>query len=208
MRQTGWRLLAKQGFDRTGAAFALAVASPLMVAVSGAVLVTMGRPVFFAQKRPGVRGKPFTVYKFRTMSNARDAEGKLLPDEARLGRVGRAIRAASLDELPQLLNVLRGELSFVGPRPLLMQYLERYTPEQMRRHDVLPGITGWAQIHGRNATTWRERFAHDLHYVDNWSLALDAKILAKTVLHVLKREGISNEGHATMPEFMGKNERE
>lgn len=203
MRQSGWRLAAKQAFDRSVAAAALAATSPLMLGVGAAVLVSMGRPVFFTQKRPGRHGIPFVVYKFRTMSNERDASGALLPDEARLGRVGRAIRAASLDELPQLWNVLRGELSLVGPRPLLMQYLAKYSPEQMRRHDVLPGITGWAQVHGRNATTWGERFAHDLWYVEHWSLGLDVRILARTLLHVVRREGISNQGHATMPEFMG-----
>ena len=203
MRQSGWRLAAKQAFDRSVAAAALAATSPLMLGVGAAVLVSMGRPVFFTQKRPGRHGIPFVVYKFRTMSNERDASGALLPDEARLGRVGRAIRAASLDELPQLCNVLRGELSLVGPRPLLMQYLAKYSPEQMRRHDVLPGITGWAQVHGRNATTWGERFAHDLWYVEHWSLGLDVRILARTLLHVVRREGISNQGHATMPEFMG-----
>jgi lipopolysaccharide/colanic/teichoic acid biosynthesis glycosyltransferase len=164
----------------------------------------MGWPVFFKQKRPGLKGHPFLLVKFRTMTDERDETGTLLPDGSRLTSLGRFLRATSLDELPQLWNVLRGELSLVGPRPLLMQYLERYTPEQARRHEVLPGITGWAQINGRNAISWEEKFALDIWYVDNWSLKLDALILVRTFLRVLKRDGISREGHATMPEFLGK----
>jgi lipopolysaccharide/colanic/teichoic acid biosynthesis glycosyltransferase len=163
----------------------------------------MGPPVFFRQLRPGLHGRPFRVVKFRTMADARDARGGLLPDAARLTAVGRVLRATSLDELPQLWNVLRGELSLVGPRPLLMQYLPRYSPEQARRHDVLPGVTGWAQVHGRNALSWEDKFALDVWYVDHWSPWLDLRILAATLLHVARREGISQPGHATMPEFLG-----
>jgi sugar transferase EpsL len=162
---------------------------------------TMGRPVLFRHVRPGLHGKPFVMYKFRTMRDLRDAEGKLLPDEARLTPFGRWLRTTSLDELPELVNVLRGEMSLVGPRPLLMEYLDRYTPEQARRHEVKPGITGWAQIHGRNNLSWDERFKLDVWYVDNWSLWLDVKILWRTLWMVLRREGISAQGHATMPRF-------
>ena len=160
-------------------------------------------PVLFQQTRPGYRGIPFTLFKFRTMSESRDGQGLLLPDAARLTPIGRFLRETSLDELPQLWNVFRGDMSLVGPRPLLTKYLERYTGEQLRRHDVRPGITGWAQIHGRNAVTWTERFALDLWYVDHWSLALDAWILLQTPLQILKRAGISHSGHVTMPEFLG-----
>ena len=193
----------KKAFDRTAAALGLVVAAPVMVATGAAIALSMGRPVVFRQKRPGLHGKPFTVVKFRTMRDAVDASGRPLPDADRLTRVGKFIRATSLDELPQLFNVLRGELSLVGPRPLLMQYLPRYSKEQARRHDVLPGITGWAQIHGRNQVDWPERFRFDVWYVDNWSLALDARILFRTVASVLRREGVSSVGHATMYEFMG-----
>jgi lipopolysaccharide/colanic/teichoic acid biosynthesis glycosyltransferase len=163
----------------------------------------MGRPIFFRQQRPGRFVKPFWLLKFRTMSDRRGAGGKLLPDADRLTRIGRMLRATSLDELPQLWNVLRGDISLVGPRPLLMQYLPRYSPEQARRHDVIPGITGWAQINGRNALTWEEKFALDTWYVDNWNMILDLRILMLTLVRILRRDGISRAGHATMPEFMG-----
>ncbi len=153
--------------------------------------------------RPGYHARPFKVHKFRSMREARDAQGNLLPDQERLTRLGRFLRASSLDELPEMLNVLRGEMSWVGPRPLLMQYLPRYSPEQARRHDVLPGITGWAQINGRNALTWQDKFKLDVWYVDHWSFWLDLRILVLTVLKVLRREGISQPGHATAQEFMG-----
>ena len=159
----------------------------------------MGSPVFFRQTRPGYLGRPFTVVKFRTMTTG---EGG---DDVRLTRLGRLLRKTSLDEIPQLWNVLRGELSLVGPRPLLMQYLERYTPEQARRHEVLPGMTGWAQINGRNAISWEEKFALDVWYVDHWSLTLDLKILLQTIRKIVRREGISAPGVATMTEFMGSN---
>jgi lipopolysaccharide/colanic/teichoic acid biosynthesis glycosyltransferase len=164
-----------------------------------------GRPVLFRQIRPGYKGKPFTIYKFRTMTNQRDKYGNLLPDEARLTRLGRFLRSTSLDEIPELINILKGEMSWVGPRPLLMQYLDRYTVEQARRHDVLPGITGWAQINGRNALTWDDKFKFDVWYVDHWSLSLDMKILLLTFWKVITREGISQPGHATAEEFMGTN---
>ena len=193
----------KRVFDIVVSAVALTVLAPVMGLIALLVWRTMGRPVLFRQARPGLHGKPFVMYKFRTMRDLRDAEGKLLPNEARLTPFGRWLRSTSLDELPELLNVLRGEMSLVGPRPLLMEYLERYTPEQARRHEVKPGITGWAQIHGRNNLSWDERFKLDVWYVDNWSLWLDVKILWRTLWVVLRREGISAQGHATMPEFRG-----
>jgi sugar transferase EpsL len=193
----------KRVFDIVVSAVALTVLAPVMGLIALAVWRTMGRPVLFRQARPGLHGKPFVMYKFRTMRDLRDAEGNLLPDEARLTPFGRWLRTTSLDELPELVNVLRGEMSLVGPRPLLMEYLDRYTPEQARRHEVKPGITGWAQIHGRNNLSWDERFKLDVWYVDNWSLWLDVKILWRTLWMVLRREGISAQGHATMPEFRG-----
>lgn len=202
-RQRGWRLAVKKIFDRMATAVALLLLSPLLLVLAVLVLVTMGRPVFFRQKRPGLYGRPFRVVKFRTMSEARDASGQLLSDEQRLTRVGTFLRHTSLDELPQLWNVLGGSLSLVGPRPLLMQYLPRYSPEQARRHDVLPGITGWAQINGRNDLPWEQKFALDLWYVDHWSLGLDVRILLKSFWQVLKREGIARQGYATTTEFMG-----
>lgn len=180
-----------------------AVSAPLVAGLAVAVAATMGRPVFFRQERPGRGGKPFFVIKMRSMRDAHDAAGKPLPDGARLTPLGTWMRRFSLDELPQLWNVLEGSMSLIGPRPLLMKYLDRYTPEQARRHDVKPGITGWAQVNGRNALTWEEKFAHDVWYVDHVSLALDLEILARTAWKVLRPDGISARGHATMPEFMG-----
>jgi sugar transferase EpsL len=179
------------------------VLSPLLGALALLVRLRLGAPVLFRQDRPGMRGEPFTLYKFRTMIEARDREGRLLPDETRLTGLGRLLRSFSLDELPELVNILRGEMSLVGPRPLLMAYLERYTPQQARRHEVLPGLTGWAQINGRNAITWEQKFNLDVWYVDHWTLALDLKILAVSVLKTLSREGISQEGQATAEEFTG-----
>lgn len=181
----------------------LALAAPALGAAALAIRATMGRPVLFRHVRPGKDGKPFTLLKLRTMTDARGPDGELLPDEDRLTRTGALLRRLSLDELPQLFNVLKGEMSLVGPRPLLMEYLERYTPDQARRHEVKPGITGWAQVNGRNALSWEEKFALDVWYVDNMSLALDLKILGLTLLKVLRREGISARGHATMPVFQG-----
>jgi lipopolysaccharide/colanic/teichoic acid biosynthesis glycosyltransferase len=203
MKQTGLPFLLKRALDVTVAATGLVLGAPVMAGVAVAVRATMGAPVVFAQTRPGRSGKPFTIYKFRTMRDALDARGNPLPDDERLTALGKMLRASSLDELPQLLNVLRGELSLVGPRPLLMRYMSRYSRAQARRHDVVPGITGWAQINGRNAITWDEKFRLDVWYVDHWSLALDLRILALTALRVVRREGIAQEGHATMPEFMG-----
>ncbi|MEW6735527.1 MAG: sugar transferase [Acidobacteriota bacterium] len=204
MRQHGWRLVLKSAIDKIVAATVLTLFSPLLVIVALAVRIRMGGPIFFRQLRPGLYGQPFQLMKFRTMTDEKDKNGSLLSDEDRLTSLGRFLRATSLDELPQLCNVLRGDMSLVGPRPLLIQYLSRYTQEQARRHNVLPGITGWAQIKGRNSLNWKEKFALDVWYVDNWSLWLDAYILVLTVWKVWRREGISRQGHATMPEFMGE----
>lgn len=176
---------------------------PVMLILALLTRIFHGAPVLFTQTRPGYKGKPFKMYKFRSMTNARDPQGNLLPDEARLTRFGRFIRSSSLDELPELLNVLRGEMSLVGPRPLLMQYLSRYSPQQARRHEVYPGISGWAQINGRNNLSWQDKFELDVWYVDHRSLALDVKIIFRTLLKVLQREGISEPGNATAREFMG-----
>jgi len=191
--------------DIFGAGLGLILFSPVLLVVAVLVWVQMGSPVIFSQIRPGINGSPFNLYKFRTMTNERDMEGNLLPDKDRLTKLGMFLRSNSLDELPELFNVLKGDMSLVGPRPLLMQYLDRYTPEQARRHEAKPGITGWAQVNGRNAISWEEKFALDVWYVDNWSLWLDIKILFLTFWKVLKREGISAEGEATMPEFLGCN---
>ncbi len=181
----------------------LLLLSPILALTALLVRIYHGSPVLFRQLRPGYRARPFYLYKFRTMRDLRDAHGELLPDEQRLTRLGRVLRATSLDELPELFHVLRGEMSLVGPRPLLMQYLERYSPEQARRHDVLPGITGWAQINGRNALTWQDKFRLDVWYVDHWSLGLDIRILLLTIWKAISQEGISQPGRATADEFMG-----
>lgn len=193
----------KRAFDFAVAATLLVVLAPLVLMLMLTVRVKLGSPVLFSQVRPGLHGRPFRLYKLRTMTDARDARGELLPDEQRLTAFGKLLRTLSLDELPQLFNVLRGELSLVGPRPLLMEYLELYTPQQARRHEVRPGITGWAQVNGRNAVSWPERFALDVWYVDNRSLALDLRILVLTVTKVLRREGVTQQGHATMERFRG-----
>ncbi len=198
-----YRRWGKRVLDILGSLIGLILFSPFMGGVALLLRLTMGPPVLFRQQRPGLHGKPFTLYKFRTMTDARDAQGNLLPDEQRLTRLGRFLRSTSLDELPELWNVLKGDMSLVGPRPLLMEYLPLYTPEQFRRHEVRPGITGWAQIHGRNALSWEERFALDVWYVDHVSLGLDLKILALTLWKVLTREGISHPGSDTMPKFTG-----
>jgi sugar transferase EpsL len=181
----------------------LIILSPLLLIISIVLLLAIGRPVFFAQQRPGLAGRPFRLIKFRSMSDRRDSDGKLLPDAQRLGKLGKLLRSTSLDELPELINVLRGDMSLVGPRPLLMEYLPLYSAEQRRRHDVRPGLTGLAQISGRNALSWEEKFALDVRYVDRWSMALDWKILAATVWKVLTRHGISHEEHPTAPRFEG-----
>ena len=176
---------------------------PLIVLVALFVRWRIGAPVLFRQERGGYRGRPFRLAKFRTMRDAFDEQGMPLPDEQRLTRFGRALRKSSLDELPQLWNVLTGTMSLIGPRPLLVEYLNRYSHEQARRHEVRPGITGWAQVHGRNALTWEERFRLDTWYVDHLSLWLDLQIVALTLIQILRRSGVSAEGHATMPKFMG-----
>jgi len=188
-----------------GALFAL---SPLLLVISLAVARQLGRPILFCQQRPGLQGKPFKMYKFRTMRNAIGADGRSLPDEQRLTRFGALLRSTSLDELPELINVLRGEMSLVGPRPLLMEYLPLYSTEQARRHEVRPGITGWAQVNGRNAISWDEKFKLDVWYVDNRSIGLDLKILWRTVVKVFVREGISADGQATMEKFRGNGKQE
>ena len=193
----------KRAFDLLLAVPLLLLLFPALLLVALAVAVSLGRPVLFRQERPGFRGKPFVMVKFRTMTDERDADGELLPDADRLTRFGRFLRHTSIDELPELYNVVRGEMSLVGPRPLLMRYLLRYSPEEMRRHDVKPGITGWSQINGRNALSWSEKFALDLWYVEHQSLALDVKILFRTVWKALRREGITRPGWATTEEFMG-----
>jgi lipopolysaccharide/colanic/teichoic acid biosynthesis glycosyltransferase len=195
--------LVKWVLDRLCAAIALLVFSPVMLMVAIAIYVRMGGPIFFCQPRPGKNGRIFNFYKFRTMTSDCDADGNLLPDEQRLIPLGQFLRKTSLDELPQLWNVLKGDMSFVGPRPLLVMYLSRYTPEQARRHDVMPGITGWAQVNGRNSISWDTKFQLDVSYVDNWSLWFDLKILFLTVLKVVKRDGINQEGYATAAEFTG-----
>lgn len=184
----------------------LLVAAPAMGAVALLIRWRMGSPVVFRQRRPGLKEQPFHLYKFRTMNDARDANGELLPDSQRLTSLGRFLRRTSLDELPQLWNVLRGDMSLVGPRPLLMAYLDRYTADQARRHDVRPGITGWAQINGRNAISWEKKFEMDVWYVDHWSLWLDLKILLTTVWRVVRRDGISAASCPTMFEFRGSHE--
>ncbi|HBR82618.1 MAG TPA: hypothetical protein DD861_00145 [Erythrobacter sp.] len=196
--------MLKRAIDFVAAFVALIALSPLIAGSALAVSLSMGRPVIFRQKRPGLYGRPFEMIKFRTMSNARDDSGCLLPDGERLTRVGRFLRASSADELPELWNVLKGEMSLVGPRPLLMTYLDRYTPEQHRRHEVKPGLTGWAQINGRNAISWDEKFALDVWYVEHQSVILDVRILWMTVLQVIRRKNINSGEAATMPEFMGR----
>jgi len=194
---------SKRIFDLVITLLGLVLLSPVFAIVSLLVLIFHGPPVIFKQVRPGYRARPFAIWKFRTMTDRRDAQGDLLPDAARLTRLGQFLRSTSLDELPEIINVLRGEMSWVGPRPLLLQYMERYSAEQARRHEVLPGITGWAQINGRNAISWEEKFKLDVWYVDHWSIGLDVKIFLTTIWKVIKREGISQEGHATAEEFWG-----
>jgi sugar transferase EpsL len=189
-------------------AAALSVAAPLIGGVAVAVRLRLGSPVLFTQTRPGLHGRAFTLWKFRTMRDGVDRAGSPLPDEERLTRLGRFLRATSLDELPEFFNVLRGEMSLVGPRPLLMEYLGRYDAEQMRRHDVKPGITGWAQVNGRNSLEWSEKFSLDCWYVDNWSNELDVLILFRTVRAVLRRDGISHAESASMPKFVGSQGRD
>jgi len=191
--------------DRLGGFVLIVLFSPIIVLTALLVALKIGRPIFFTQKRPGLHGEIFTIYKFRTMTDEKDTEGNFLPDEQRLHATGKRIRSLSLDELPQLWNVLKGEMSFIGPRPLLPEYLPLYTPQQARRHDVKPGITGWAQVNGRNAIRWEEKFRYDVEYVNTISFVGDIKILCLTVAKVIQKEGIAQEGSVTMEKFNGSN---
>ena len=197
---------SKRAFDLFFAAILVILLAPVFLLTALLVGIFHGWPLIFRQQRPGYKGCPFFIYKFRTMTNRLSPTGQLLTDADRLTPFGRFLRASSLDELPELFNILRGDMSFVGPRPLLMEYLPRYSVEQMRRHDAVPGLTGWAQIHGRNAITWPEKFALDVWYVNHWSFWLDIKILFLTLWKVLRREGITQEGQATTEYFMGNEE--
>jgi len=194
----------KRFVDFLVSSLVLVVLTPLLLVVSIILLFKLGTPILFRQERPGLNGIPFTFYKFRTMTNERDSCGNLLPDLKRLTPFGRFLRKTSLDELPSLWNVLNGDMSIVGPRPLLVDYLDLYSPEQARRHEVKPGITGLAQVNGRNLISWEEKFEYDVYYVDNYSFLLDLKILLLTITKVFKRSGISHHGYATMPEFLGR----
>jgi sugar transferase EpsL len=196
-------MMAKRIVDVILASAALVLLSPLLLPITLLIRVKIGSPVLFKQQRPGLHGRIFTLYKFRTMTDAQDPAGRLLPDAERLTALGRFLRSSSFDELPELVNVIKGDMSLVGPRPLLVDYLDLYTPAQARRHEVRPGITGWAQVNGRNALTWEERFRLDVWYVDNWSPWLDLKILGLTVIKVLRREGVTGAGEATMSKFTG-----
>lgn len=195
--------LSKRLFDLLLTIPGVILISPLLAVLAILVRIKLGSPILFRQARPGYNGKLFTLNKFRSMTDKRTPDGTLLPDAQRLTPFGRFLRSSSLDELPELINVLRGEMSLVGPRPLLAAYLDRYTPEQARRHDVFPGITGWAQVNGRNALNWEDKFRMDVWYVDHWSIGLDVKILALTLLKVFKREGINQPGSSTAEEFKG-----
>lgn len=193
----------KRTFDLVTALSALVILSPILLVVGICTRFFLGKPIFFVQERPGLDSKPFKLLKFRSMKDAVDSKGRFLPDAERLTRYGRFLRGTSMDELPGLWNVVKGEMSLVGPRPLLMEYLPLYTKQQARRHDVRPGITGWAQVNGRNAISWDEKFAADIWYVENRSLALDFRILIMTIKKVLMKDGVSAEGEATMPKFTG-----
>lgn len=195
--------ISKRIFDLVFTTLGLIIISPILILISLAVWITLGSPILFRQQRPGLNSEPFIIFKFRSMTKDIDQNGVALSDEERITRLGQILRSTSLDELPEMFNILKGEMSWVGPRPLLMQYLPRYSPEQARRHDVLPGITGWAQIHGRNILSWEDKFKHDVWYVDNWSLWLDIKILAITFWKVIRREGISQPGYVSSELFMG-----
>jgi len=199
--------MIKRVLDITASAIALALLCPLIGLAALLVWRRLGLPIFFRQSRPGLKGKPFRLIKFRTMTDARDSMGRRLSDAERLTRFGRFLRATSVDELPTLWNVLKGDMSLVGPRPLLMEYMERYSADQKRRHEVKPGVTGWAQVNGRNVLSWEKKFECDVWYVQNQSLLLDLKIMLLTVKKILVREGISQPGQATMEEFMGTKEK-
>lgn len=206
VQQISKRRFIKSGFDRAVAAVLLVGTSPLILAISLLVLVTMGRPVVFCQHRPGLHGRVFTIYKFRTMRKSNTPSNQSEADEVRITRLGGLLRRTSLDELPQLVNVLKGDLSLVGPRPLLVEYLDRYTDQQMRRHEVMPGITGWTQVNGRNSLEWERKFDLDIWYVDNWSLRLDFRILYLTLGKVFSGKGVSYPGSSTMIAFDQKRE--
>jgi sugar transferase EpsL len=195
--------IIKRSFDLLCVFITLPLTLVITLVVAGVIWLVDGRPIFFSQKRPGYGGKIFTLYKFRTMRIERDSTGGLLPDQKRLTNLGRFLRSTSLDELPELLNIILGQMSLVGPRPLLVAYLERYNTTQARRHEVLPGVTGWAQTHGRNALSWEEKFALDVWYVDHWSFLLDIRILFATFWKVIRKEGINQPGQSTSTEFMG-----
>lgn len=195
--------MIKRLFDLIVALSAVIILFPIILVLCLLIAVKMGTPVLFSQVRPGHNGKPFRMVKFRSMTDEKDADGNLLPDDQRLPKFGETLRSTSLDELPELWNVVKGEMSLVGPRPLLMEYLEHYSPEQARRHEVKPGVTGWAQVNGRNAISWEQKFEYDTWYVDNRSLWLDIKILWMTVMKVIKRDDISADGHATIEKFSG-----
>jgi lipopolysaccharide/colanic/teichoic acid biosynthesis glycosyltransferase len=199
-----YRSCGKRLFDLVLTVPALILFSPLMAIVAIAVRRKLGAPILFRQQRPGLKGQPFTLLKFRTMLDERDAQGNLLSEAERLTPFGRFLRSTSLDELPELVNVVQGDMSLVGPRPLLMKYLSRYTPKQQRRHEVKPGLTGWAQVNGRNSITWEQKFALDVWYVDHYSFWLDLKILARTLWAIVKRDGITHQTHSSMPEFLGR----
>ena len=203
MTRSWYAQWGKRAVDLAFSLPVLLLISPFMLLLAGLVRLLLGHPVLFRQERPGLRGGPFVLLKFRTMTDARDRHGNLLPDAKRLTRFGRLLRSTSLDELPEIWNVLRGDMSLVGPRPLLVRYLDRYTPQQARRHEVRPGITGLAQVSGRNTLTWEAKFELDVQYVETASLALDVRILAATLSTVLRRSGISSEDHATAAEFLG-----
>ena len=196
--------LSKRIFDLTFALIALVILSPVLILTAIFVRIFIGSPILFTQQRPGYKGRPFHIYKFRSMTNRFAPNGSLLPDSDRLTRFGSILRSLSLDELPEFFNILRGEMSFVGPRPLLMDYLPLYSPEQMRRHDVMPGLTGWAQVNGRNAIDWPSRFRMDVWYVDHWSFWLDIRIIFMTVSKVVLREGVNQEGQSTVEYFKGE----
>lgn len=198
----------KRILDIISSLFAIIILSPLLAVTAVLVKTKLGSPVLFRQKRPGKDEKIFTLMKFRTMTDEREENGELLPDEVRLTKFGKFLRSTSIDELPELFNILKGDMSVIGPRPLLVEYIPRYNEHQHRRHEVRPGLSGWAQVNGRNTVSWEDKFDMDVHYVDNYSLAMDVKILFMTVLNVLKREGISSETSATMEVFMGTPGRE
>lgn len=202
-KKSYYRKFGKRLFDLTLGILTFFLFSPLLVLISVFVLYEFGLPILFSQIRPGLNGYPFTIYKFRTMKNIFDAQGKMLSDEKRLTHFGQFLRGSSFDELPEICNVIKGNMSFVSPRPLLMAYLNRYTKDQMRRHEVKPGITGWAQVNGRNAISWEEKFIYDVWYIDHCSLSLDLKIMVLTAWKILKQEGINQPGHFGTPEFLG-----